>query len=165
VQWVENTFTNLGHLIGETVKVLGTNVDDETEVYDDEVVDASGDITLQSNGTKNWVRKAIAGLPYTFKLQPMRFAAVDRDGTIQGSIVNIHKIIASLYKAGGTVKFGDSMDDLKDMGLTSGELKTGDVELSFDGGYSTENNLIISGNDPLPCTVRSIIAFAEKTGQ
>jgi len=165
VQWVENTFTNLGHLIGETVKIQGTTVGDVTSEYDDEVVDANGDITIQDGATKNWVRKAVAGLPYRYTLRPMRFAVATREGAIQSSVANIHKIIASFYNSLG-VQYGDSLSNLHDINFPSSTaLNTGDVELPFEGGFSTENDIYISGNGCFPCTLRAIIARAEKTGQ
>jgi hypothetical protein len=165
---VENTFTNLGHLIGETVKVLGTDVDDVTKEYDDEVVDASGDITLQSNGTKNWVRKAIAGLSYRYTLRPMRLEAATREGSMLGSKKKIHEVVASFYNSFGAQQ-GDSLTNLKDIrfpaATTDAALYTGDIELPFDSKYSREDNIYISGNGCYPCTLRALIVKFEKTGQ
>jgi len=159
VQWVENTFTGLGHLEGETVSVLGTDVDDVTSENDDETV-ASGTIVLSG-----WVRKAIAGLSYRYTLRPMRLDVPTRSGSMQGSTKKIHHIVASFYNTLGA-QYGKSLSDLKDFTFPSSTtLYTGDMKAVFDGGYSVDDDLYISGNGSFPCTLRALIVRMEKTGQ
>jgi hypothetical protein len=47
---------------------------------------------------------------------------------------------------------------------TPPELYTGDKILQPEGGFSPEDSLIVTGNDPLPCTVRALIPRIEITG-
>lgn len=163
---MDNTFTNLSHLEGETVQILGTDVDDTTTVYDTEVV-SSGSITLMtlSPHTHNFVRKAHVGLASTYKLQPMRLDYDTPAGTTKGSIGKIAEIVVSFLDT-LNAKYGSDDDDLKDIDWPSSTaLYTGDRVLAFDGGFDTEDTIIISGSEPLPCTVRAIIARKEKTGR
>jgi hypothetical protein len=44
------------------------------------------------------------------------------------------------------------------------ELYTGQKKLVFDGGFDTEDPIIISGEGPEPCTIRSIVVESEVTG-
>lgn len=165
-QHVENTFVNLGHLEGETVKILGTDVNDATTVYDDETV-ASGTITLMvlSPHAHNFVRKATVGLPYRYTLSPMRLDITTAGGTTHGSIAKISEIVISFLDTLGA-KYGSTLGDLKDIDFeNTTTLNTGDVVVPFDGGYNIDDTIFISGNDPLPCTIRAIIPRKEKTGR
>lgn len=148
--------------------MLGTSVADVTKEYDDEVVDASGDITLQSGATKNWVRKAIVGLSYRYTVRPMRLDVATQDGSMLGSTKKIHAIIASFYNTFGA-QYGDSLTTLKSIKwpaeTTDAALFTGDRELPFYGGFSSDDNIYISGNGCYPCTIRALIVRMEKTGQ
>lgn len=165
-QKVENTFTDLGHLIGETVTILGTDVDDATTVYDDEVVDASGDITLMelSPHAHNFVRKVQIGLRYRYILKPMRLDLVTQSGTSKGSIGIFPKVVISFYKTLGA-KYGKDTDNLHAISDFGSTLYTGDVVVTTDGGFGVEDNFVISGDDPLPCIIRALIPRKKITGQ
>ncbi len=163
---MENTFVNLDHLEGETLKILGTDVDDVTSEYDDETV-TGGIITLMvlSPHAHNFVRKVTVGLPFRYTLSPMRLDITGAGGTSHGSIANIHKIIGSFLNTLGA-KAGSSLDDLKDIDFDSTtSLNTGDFEIPFDGGFSINDTIFISGNGSFPCTVRAIIPRKDVTGQ
>lgn len=43
-------------------------------------------------------------------------------------------------------------------------LYTGDMELAFDGAFESDDDLIITGSDPLPCTVRAITVTMDALG-
>ena len=164
MQGVENTFTNLGHLIGETVIILGTDVDGSTTRYDDEVVDASGAITLKDGSTYNWVNKCIVGLPYRYKLKPMRLDLNYAGGTTKGNIKRVPEVVISFLNTLGA-KFGKDVDNLKTIKDFGSTLYTGDVVVNHQAGYDTEDSMLISANGPFPCTVRAIVPRMEVTGR
>jgi hypothetical protein len=167
IQMVENTFVNLDHLEGETVKIQGTDVDDNTIEYDEEVV-TDGIVSLMelSPHAHNFVRKAIIGLAFRSTLSPMRLDITRPIGTTHGSIAKIHKLIVSFLNTLGDVQAGDSLSNLVDIVFDSTtSLNTGDVEVPLDGGYDTDDTILISTNSPFPCTIRAIIPRKEKTGQ
>lgn len=166
VQHVENTFVNLSHLEGEIVKIIGTDVDDNTTAYDDEVV-SGGIVTLMelTPHLHNFVRKAAIGLPFRYVLSPMRLDITSPDGgSSHGLISHIAKITISFlntYKA----KYGSSLDDLKDIDWESpNSLNTGDYTVAFDGGYGVDDVLFISGDSVWPCNVRAILPRKNITG-
>ncbi len=165
-QHVENTFVNLSHLEGETVKILGTDVDDNSIAYDDEIV-TGGIITLMvlSPHAHNFVRKAIVGLPFRYTLSPMRLDITTAGGTSHGSIGHIAEIVISFLNT-LNAKYGSSLDDLKDIDWTSlTSLNTGDFPVPFDGGYSIDDVIYISDDGPFPCTIRSLIPRKDVTGR
>ena len=154
------TVSNLGHLEGETVAVLVDGAVQARKVV-------SGDqITLDEAGGR-----AVVGLPYTYRVSPMRKDIATREGTTLGSKTKTTEIVLSLF-ASGNVSFGDGTNQ-KPIDFRTTEpydsppqLFTGLTEnLAFDGGYTRENDIVVSGSDPLPCTVRAIVARTEKTGR
>ena len=153
IQKVEARWTNLDHLEGEDVKLHGTNVNDVTKTFEGTV--ERGILDIGTEAADNLQRKAIAGLPTTYMLRPMRIVYDSPEGTSMGKTVRISKIIANFFNTLGA-KYGKSMDDLKDITFTA-TAYTGDKELTFDGGFDENTNLYISGDDTMPCTVRSIV--------
>lgn len=153
------TIANLGHLEGETVSVL---VDGAVQA---EQIVSGGQITVTA-GTK-----AIVGLPCPYQVSPMRLDFTTGAGTSLGSITNISEIVLSLF-ASGNVRYGDGEGDFPIPFRTDEDydsppdLFTGDTgNLAFEGGFTTERNIVISGSDPLPCTVRAIVARVKQTGR
>jgi len=168
-QHVANEFINLGHLIGETVTVFGTDVDGITVVYDDEVVDASGDIDISSEDphAHNFVKIARVGLRYIYIIKPMRLDMITSQGTTKGSIKKFAEVVISFFKTRGA-KQGKDVDNLhtiSDLPTDGSSVFTGDTVVSTDGGYSVEDNFCISGEDPTPCVVRAIVPRVKKIGR
>lgn len=154
------TIEDLEYLEHETVSILG----DGYVFSPQKVID--GKITLPEP-----VRKAQIGLNYTYKLQPLKFVFDTREGTTFGSIMNVNEIVCSFIDT-LNAKYGSSDSELYDIEWPVLEtfddppkLFTGELTLSFDGGFNTDMPIIIAGNDPLPCIVRAIIARTEKSGK
>jgi hypothetical protein len=150
------TITGLSHLEGETVQVM---VDGAQQ--SDKVVQA-GQITIDKAGTR-----VIVGLPYEYRVSPMR---LDVNGSTYGTIKKIHELVASFYKT-LNAKYGDGTTQYDINWRTTEnydsppDLFTGDRTLVFDGGFTTEDNLTISGSDPFPCVLRALIPKIDKTGR
>ena len=162
-QEVENTWTNLDHLEGETVVIQGTDINDITTNYDDEVV-STATVTLVDGTTNNFVKQAVIGLSNRCTLQPMRIDITGDGGTTHGSIMKIAEIVVSLYKS-RDVYYGSSLDDLHIIPETEDTEFTGDAVLVFDGGFTTETPIYISSNSPFQCVVRAIIPRVQKVGR
>ena len=153
-------------MIGETVTVIGTGVDDTTTVYDDREVDEYGDINITSEDPHehNFVRKARIGLRYTYILKPMRMDILTQSGTTKGSVKRFAEVVISFFKTLGA-KYGKDTDNLHTISDFGSTLYTGDVVVTTDGGFGTEDDFVISGDEPLPCVVRAIIPRVKKTGR
>lgn len=153
------TFTGLEHLEGETVAILGDGAVFPTQTVTD------GTVTLPEA-----VSVCHIGLPFTYKLKPMRFDQA-YNGTSKGLVKKITNFTVSFYKTLGA-RYGDGTNyrDFKwrettDPYTTAPVLFTGDKNETFDGGFSAEDPVEITGSDPLPCTVRCIIPRIEVTGK
>ncbi len=153
------TITGLDHLEGEEVAVLVDGAVQARQTV------SGGKVTITEKGDR-----AVVGLPYEYKVSPMRMDFTTGGGTTFGSIELISELAISLF-ASGNVSYGDG-DTIYPINARTTEvygsppqLFTGIAPVAFGSGYSLEKNIVISGSDPLPCTVRAIIAKTRKTGR
>ena len=119
---------------------------------------SGGEITLTES-----VTKAQIGLPFTYKLQPMRPDYKGGQGTAMGSKVKINKAIVSYYESLNS-KYTDGTSDIAqpdwrttEVYGTAPALFTGEKDTVVNLGIDADNMFTIEGSDPLPCTVRSIV--------
>jgi hypothetical protein len=157
------TISTLSHLEGETVAALVDGV------YDGTFTVSGGSITLNTTPTE----QTIVGLPYTAILKPMRIVQNSQTGSSMGALTRINKLKIIFMNTQG-VQYGDSasslftfnFDDerLEDAAYITG-LFSGDIPVNMPGGFSLENPIIISSSQPLPMTVKAIVAAFEQTGR
>jgi hypothetical protein len=148
------TITGLSHLEGETVKILA-----DGGAQPDKVV-ASGSITLDNAASVVHV-----GLPYTHKLTPTRPIL---GPMLSGSIQRIVKAAMMFYKS-NAAKYGEGTSDARPLDFQKADgianapipLFTGTRDFTFPGGWQRETDLTISGDDPLPCNVLSMVMLVE----
>lgn len=147
------TVSGLDHLEGETVAVLADGA-----AHPDRTV-SGGAITLQTAASKVHV-----GLPYTSTLETMRPEAGSGSGTAQGKTKRIHDMVLRLHETLGG-KTGPSVDKLDALQFRSGSdpmdrpphLFTGDIRLSWRGGYDRDALIVVRQDQPLPMTVVAIM--------
>ena len=154
------TISGLDHLEGEEVAILGNGA----VLPSQEVV--GGAVTLDES-----VAVASVGLPFTYKLKPMRMDQSTPLGTSKGSIKKFAEAVISFEKT-LNAKYGDGETTYKiPWRETSADyssppdLVTGDKVVVTDGGFNVEDPIEITGSDPMPCTVRAIIPRVEITGR
>jgi hypothetical protein len=154
------TITGLDHIEGETVAILADGSIQPTKVV------SNGSITLSEAASVVQV-----GLPYTYKLKPMRMDLQTRKGTSKGSIKKFAEVVVS-FENTLNARYSDGIDTYDwDWRETSAEystppdLVTGDKVAVADGGFDVEDSFQIEGNDPTPCTVRAIVPRVEVTGR
>ena len=154
------SLSGLSHLEGETVAILGDGAAFASQVVSD------GAVTLDSE-----VTKAVVGLPYQYILKPMRVDLGSGGPTSKGSKRKIAEIVVSFMDT-LDAQYGASLDELLDINWRTTEvlgsppeLYTGDKRVVFDGGFNEEDPIYISGDGPLPCTVRAIVARIDPTGR
>lgn len=150
-QQVDNAFSGLDHLEGETVSVLG-----DGSVHADVTV-TSGSITLT-----DYFNKVHVGLPYTSKLMPMKLEIQTQAGTTRAKKKRISQILFSFYKTLGaqfgtsegsdTIPFRKTTDPMG----SPAPLFTGEKMQGFPGGYELNGDIYVEQTQPLPMTVRSI---------
>ena len=147
-----NSFTNLFHLEGQLVSILG-----DGSTHPDKTV-ASGAVALD-----RYVTKAHVGLGYTSTLKTMRIEAGSADGTAQGKVKRLQHATLRLYRSVG-VKVGESEDKTDLVPFRSSSYRmdealslfTGDKSIEFDGGYDTDGFVTVVQDQPLPLTLLGI---------
>jgi hypothetical protein len=158
------TVTGATHLVGETVAILADGV-----VQDSKVVDANGEFELDTAANK-----VQYGIAYKSKLMPMKPVVNTQMGSSAASIVSCKEMGISFLNT-MDAQYGVADDKLFDINYDDPRwqnnadsiagLFTGTVSVSVDGGFSIDNNLIISTDAPLPCIVRALIPKVEVTGR
>lgn len=161
VKQVENTFSGLGHLEGETVSVTG-----DGGAVDDGIV---GETTTSTIILQNFYNTVHIGLGYESLLQTMRLE-LPSTATFQGRTKRIHELAIRLVDSLGC-KAGTSFDDVDmdsfifrdadDPLEAPPPLYSGDRFLDFDGNYQTDSSIFIKQDLPLPLTVTAIIPSYE----
>jgi len=157
VQQVEDTFTGLDHLEGETVKVWADGI-----VLSDEVV-VNGAITIDVASST-----VAVGLPYTAKIETLPIRVDPQDISLNKKI---KRLWVDLYKS-GTFKFGPgSTADLSEVNMWEEATLTAKQDLytstakmkqfSFIYAGFQKQTVYVESSEPVPFTVRAIVAELE----
>jgi len=151
------TVSGLDHLEGEEVAMLGDGA-----VFPNQTV-VGGQVSFSEP-----VKKAAVGLPFRYKLKPMR---IEPNPEWHGSPRKITELILSFLESGG-VEYGTEEADLRKIEFRTTEppgsppaLFTGDQTVTINAGFDPEDPILISGIDPLPCYLRAILVRSERTGK
>ena len=144
--------TELDHLEGESVSILRDGA-----AHPDKIV-GGGQITLDKLGSTVQV-----GLKAPWKLKPHRIEAGSQQGTAQGKKKRIDHVTLRLHGSLG-VKVGRDEDNLEfpPMGYgkkmdTATALFTGDIEVPFRGVWERDGTILITGDQPFPATIVSLV--------
>jgi len=147
------TLSGLAHLEGQTVSILADGSVHATKVV------SSGAISLDRS-----VTKACVGLAYDSVLQTMRIEGGSLEGTSQGKIKRISKVVLRLFETVG-VKVGPSLSNLETIPFrtTSSNLSApvdtlieGDKEIEFNDDYNSDGHIFIKQDQPLPASILAI---------
>lgn len=147
------TIGSLFFLEGQTVRVLADGA-----AHPDCVV-TNGKITLDRSSSVVQI-----GLGYNSDAAMLRIDAGSQDGTSQGKMQRIHRVIFRLHDTLG-MKVGPDFDSLDEIifRTASGDLGaavplfSGDVEKTWRGGYSTENLVCWRWYQCFPGTVLAVM--------
>jgi hypothetical protein len=147
------TISGLSYLEGQTVQVLADGA-----AHPDRVV-TSGVITLQIPAS---VVQVGLGCPATLKTT--RIEAGAGDGTAQGKMKRINKVVIRFYNTLGA-KAGPDTSTLDNIEFRTGSnlmdqappLFTGDKLMEWPGGYDFDGYVTVKQDQPLPMTVVAIM--------
>lgn len=147
------TISGLGYLEGMTVDVLANGATHPQRVV------SGGQITLQTPASKVQV-----GLPMPARLQTVRMNAGAGDGTSQGKLARINKMVVRLHETLG-LQHGTRFDTLDTMDFrypfdpmdNPPALFTGDKIIDWTDDYDTEPWACFQQTDPLPCTIVALM--------
>ena len=147
------TLSGLSHLEGQVVSILADGA-----THADKTV-SSGSITLDRS-----VTSAVVGLKYDSVLQTMRVEGGAAQGTSQGKIKRISKVVLRLFETVGA-KVGPTLTDLETvpfrttsspMGQPVSTLIAGDKQVEFRDDFNSDGFIFVKQDQPLPLTVLAI---------
>lgn len=153
---IKTDYINAPHLVGQMVDIV---VDGQP--MPSRVVPPTGVIKL--DGKANVIT---VGLPYTTKIKIPSVEQQINDGTLQGRVATVSRVVLRMYKSFGG-KVGRTFDRMDDITLPPNELFTGDkpVILPKMGiNYSTDTSICIKHSDPFPFNLLSITRIVEIGG-
>lgn len=153
---IKTDYINAPHLVGQMVDIV---IDGQQ--MPSRVVPPTGVIKL--DGKANVIT---AGLPYTTKIKIPSVEQQINDGTLQGRVATVSRVVLRMYKSFGG-KVGRKFDRMDDITLPPNELFTGDkpVILPKMGiNYSTDTSICIKHSDPFPFNLLSITRIVEIGG-
>ena len=147
---------NIPHLSGQTVQVV---IDDKQQ--SDMVVPDDGLLQLNVSGSNIKI-----GLPFTSKIRVPSVEMQMQDGTLQGRVATVSRVVLRMYKSFGG-KIGRTFDRMDDITLPPNELFTGDKPVilpKMGTNYSTDTSICIKHSDPFPFNLLSITRIVEIGG-
>ena len=153
---IKTDYINAPHLVGQMVGIV---IDGQQ--MPSRVVPPTGVIKL--DGKANVIT---VGLPYTTKIKIPNVEQQINDGTLQGRVATVSRVVLRMYKSFGG-KVGRTFDRMDDITLPPNELFTGDkpVILPKMGiNYSTDTSICIKHSDPFPFNLLSITRIVEIGG-
>lgn len=153
---IKTDYINAPHLVGQMVDIV---IDGQQ--MPSRVVPPTGVIKL--DGKANVIT---VGLPYTTKIKIPNVEQQINDGTLQGRVATVSRVVLHMYKSFGG-KVGRTFDRMDDITLPPNELFTGDkpVILPKMGiNYSTDTSICIKHSDPFPFNLLSITRIVEIGG-
>lgn len=153
---IKTDYINAPHLVGQMVDIV---IDGQQ--MPSRVIPPTGVIKL--DGKANVIT---VGLPYTTKIKIPNVEQQINDGTLQGRVATVSRVVLRMYKSFGG-KVGRTFDRMDDITLPPNELFTGDkpVILPKMGiNYSTDTSICIKHSDPFPFNLLSITRIVEIGG-
>jgi len=160
VQACAHVLSGLDYLEGKEVNIVYDGL-----VHPNKIV-SDGTITLDEG---IWGGNIRVGLPYTPIIETLNLEIPMQSGTLQGLTKRITKVIARLYK---TISIKASSDGVRfetlsfrdTAGVYGGvypELYTGDKTITLPSGFSPDQYIYITQDEPLPLTLTMLIAEME----
>lgn len=153
---IKTDYINAPHLIGQMVDIV---IDGQQ--MPSRVVPPTGVIKL--DGKANVIT---VGLPYTTKIKIPSVEQQINDGTLQGRVATVSRVVLRMYKSFGG-KVGRTFDRMDDITLPPNELFTGDKPVilpKMGTNYSTDTSICIKHSDPFPFNLLSITRIVEIGG-
>ena len=147
---------NIPHLSGQTVQVV---IDGKQQP--DVVVPDDGLLQLNVSGSNIKI-----GLPFTSKIRVPSVEMQMQDGTLQGRVATVSRVVLRVYKSFGG-KVGRTFERMDDITLPPNELFTGDKPVilpKIGTNYSTDTSICIKHSDPFPFNLLSITRIVEIGG-
>jgi hypothetical protein len=153
VKQVTNQITGLSYLLGQQVVAVG----------DGAVILQPTTVTADTISFPYYANLITIGIPYTYTLQPTNPTLSSQGATTRGMRQKLSRVTLSLYQAMNG-KMGIDLDHMYDITYGPGtqaqtpQMSTGEYTRDLDADWDDESTLYIQQSDPLPFTVRGLVA-------
>lgn len=150
-----DTLSNLDHLEGKTVRILGDGYYLQDRVVED------GSITLERECSK-----IVVGLPYKWKVRPMKLEGGSPSGFAQGKKKKVESLILRLERSAG-ISYKIANDNLtvlletRKYGENFGspiQLISGDEFVKLPPSWDRDGQFELEGDSPFPVTILMVSA-------
>ena len=157
-----SSLSGLGHLEGQEVSVLADGAGHPPRM----VKNGGISLTVPAN-------RVLVGLPYAWKLAPMRLEGLSPRGTMQGKKARIVEVMARVYKTLGLHYAWVGQADepyllpMREVDMPMDAVPTpfsGDVTLPMPGGWDSDTRVVFSGQGPFPATIIMMAVSAVVNG-
>lgn len=150
-----SNISGLAHLNGKEVSILA-----DGQYLSDKIV-VNGSITLEVKASR-----VVVGLPYEWKLRPLRLEGGSPNGFSQGKMKSVDSVIVRVERSAGIKhqlpgeidpmpvpdrNFGDNMNEAID-------LFTGDIEIKLHPSWNRRGQFELVGDSPFPVTILMLSA-------
>ena len=152
------TVSGATHLIGETVTVLADGA-----THPDVTVDGSGNVVLERAASVVQV-----GYAQTWVLETMNLEAGAADGAAQSRTKRINRATIRVHRSLGAQAGpnASTLTDIPDLMFrapatamdAATPLFSGDVVVTWPGGYETDGRVYVTGSQPLPVNIQAIVS-------
>jgi len=152
-----STVSGADHLEGETAQICGDGAAQAAKLV------TGGSATLDQPAATVHL-----GLGYRTKIVPTRRELGGEGVTTMGAKQRVASLIVRFFRSAGC-KYGPAENDLQTLttrpeglpGDTAIPLFTGDKHVNYDGDFDRKGDLTIVQDEPLPCTITSLIPSTE----
>lgn len=150
-----SSLSNLTWLEGKEVAILGDGVPQASRTV------TSGAITLETPANT-----VVVGLPYTSELQPMRMEIPMRDGTSQGRVIRVNRVLLALHDSRGGQVADATTGVWETIKYPSGTaLFTGETESAVTSQHRSGVDVAVRTSAPLPLNVGAIVVKGDLYGE
>ena len=148
-----SSLSGLDHLEGQTVQIIADGA-----THADKIV-SSGSISLDRSS-----KKVKVGLGYNSILQTMRIEGGSAEGTGQGKVKRISKVVLRLFNTVG-VKCGPTLTNLETVPFRTtssllnspvSTLLAGDKTVEFTDDYNSDGFIFVKQDQPLPLSLLAL---------
>ena len=154
VKQVTNQVTGLSYLLGQQVVAVG----------DGSIILEPTTVTSDSITFPFYANLITIGLPYQMTVRPTNPVLSSQAATTRGMRQKLNRVSLSLYEAMGG-KFGADLSHMYDIDYGPGNqaqqpaMSTTLVIKDMDCDWSDESTLYITQSEPLPFTLRGLVAY------
>jgi len=159
--YTQDTISGLGHLEGETVKIVADGGSNDDEVVTNGVITLGGQVTY-----------AIVGSGYIGRVQTMPLELLLTTGITPGKFKSVNKVNLMFRNTRG-VSYGTDPYEMQKITFRDGVQYTGRPALLFSGvkeqpgfdNFDEQRSMWVVQAEPYPCTLNSMVIDLEVSGE